>query len=73
MPMASRYTAILGDHGVSLTSVFQPPYEDGDGMDTAEILWITHRVREAQVQAALAALSKLDVVKEIASLIRVEG
>ncbi|MHB9023394.1 MAG: homoserine dehydrogenase [Armatimonadota bacterium] len=68
-----KMATILGDHGVSLTSVFQPPYEDGDGMDTAEILWITHRVREAQVQAALAALSELDVVKEIASLIRVEG
>lgn len=69
-----RMATVLGDHGVSLTSVFQPQHEcDTDACADAEIVWITHLVQEAKLQAALAALKKMDVVAEIASVIRVEG
>ncbi|MHB9131693.1 MAG: homoserine dehydrogenase [Armatimonadota bacterium] len=69
-----QMATILGDHGVSLTSVFQPqqePEAENDGC--AEIVWITHLVQEAKVQAAVEELRKLDIVDEIASIIRVEG
>ena len=69
-----KMATILGAHGVSLTSIFQPQHEDditADGL--AEIVWITHRTQEAQVQSALKALEATDVVTEIANVIRVEG
>lgn len=69
-----QMATILGEHGVSLTSVFQPPHEDGaESNGLAEIVWITHLVQEAKVQSALAALQEVDVVDEIANVIRVEG
>jgi len=68
-----KLATILGEHGVSLTSVFQPQHDTSGGNGGAEIVWITHRVQEAQVQAALAALKDEDVVVEIANVIRVEG
>jgi homoserine dehydrogenase len=67
-----KMATIFGDHGVSLTSVFQPQHETPT-TELAEIVWITHRVKEARVQAALSTLATLDVVTEIANVIRVEG
>ena len=69
-----RMATILGEHGVSLTSIFQPKHEcEEANCGIAEIVWITHQVREAQMQAALRSLSTLDDMVEIANLIRVEG
>lgn len=68
-----RMATILGQHDVSLISVLQPAYQEQVEDGEAEIVWITHKVKEAKVRAALAALEKEDVVMEIASLIRVEG
>ena len=69
-----RMATILGKHGVSLTSVFQPQHtESGSNEGLAEIVWITHLVQEKKVQAALTALRAEDVVSEIANVIRVEG
>ena len=70
-----KMATIFGHNGVSLTSVFQPMLEDDEveGTSRAEIVWITHQVKEAKVQAALAALRKLDVVAEVSNVIRVEG
>jgi homoserine dehydrogenase len=67
-----KMATILGKHDVSLTSVFQPQHDDNlEGL--AEIVWITHRVKEVRVQAAINELKQTDVVAEIANLIRVEG
>jgi len=68
-----RMATILGQHDVNLTSVFQPPLEDGADTSLAEIVWITHLVKEAKIQAALTALKHEEVVAEIANVIRVEG
>jgi len=69
-----RMATILGNHGVSLTSIFQPQYEENNSAENqAEIVWITHLVQEKKVQAALTALKAEDVVLEIANVIRVEG
>jgi homoserine dehydrogenase len=59
----------FGEHGVSIASVIQKRvFESGD----AEIVYVTHTAQEAAVRAALADISKLDVVTEVASVIRVE-
>jgi len=63
--VASRF----GDHGVSIASVIQKRVcESGD----AEIVYVTHRAAEGAVRAALADIEQLDVVTEVAAVIRVE-
>jgi homoserine dehydrogenase len=59
----------FGEHGVSIASVIQKRVcESGD----AEIVYVTHRAGEGAVRAALAEIAELDVVTEVASVIRVE-
>ncbi|NLW07170.1 MAG: homoserine dehydrogenase [Clostridia bacterium] len=60
---------VFGARGVSIASVIQ---ERTIG-DLAELVLITHLVREQNLQDALKALADLPVVNEIASMIRVEG
>jgi homoserine dehydrogenase len=57
---------VFGAHGVSIRSMEQ----EGLGQD-ARIIFITHRAREADVRATLRDLADLDVVREIASVLRV--
>ena len=61
---------VLGDLDISIASAIQK--ETDDAARRAEIVLMTHRAREASVQAALKAIGKLKVVNEIGSLIRVE-
>lgn len=59
----------FGEHGVSIASVIQKRVcESGD----AEIVYVTHRAAEGAVRAALADIERLDVVTEVAAVIRVE-
>jgi homoserine dehydrogenase len=59
----------FGEHGVSIASVIQKRVcESGD----AEIVYVTHQAGEAAVRAALEDISGLDVVTEVAAVIRVE-
>jgi len=59
----------FGDHGVSIASVIQKRVcESGD----AEIVYVTHRAAEGAVRDALADIEQLDVVTEVAAVIRVE-
>ncbi len=60
---------VLGDHGVSLASVIQQSDADGG---VAELVYVTHLAREADVRAALAEIEAMDVVERVASLVRVE-
>ena len=41
--------------------------------NTAEVVWITHTVKEAHLQSALKELAALEVVAEIGNVVRVEG
>ncbi|RKO66864.1 homoserine dehydrogenase [Desulfofundulus salinus] len=59
----------FGDKEVSLASVIQK-HTDGD---RAEIVMVTHRVREQNLQDALRLVGCLSSVDRIASCIRVEG
>ncbi|MDO8964144.1 MAG: homoserine dehydrogenase [Coriobacteriia bacterium] len=59
----------FGEHGVSIASVIQKRVcESGD----AEIVYVTHLAAEGSVRAALAEIAALDVVTEVAAVIRVE-
>ncbi len=64
----ARVAAAFGDRDVSIKSMEQR----GLG-DAAELMFITHRSREAAVQATLEELRGFDVVNEIGTVIRVVG
>lgn len=55
---------------ISLDSVIQKRVMDSG---LAEIVLITHRVRESALQASIAALNRLSCVDSLASMIRVNG
>lgn len=60
---------VFGNTNVSLASVIQKRLEG----DLAELVLITHRVREANLRDALAIIEGLSVVAAVSSVIRVEG
>ncbi|MCL2332632.1 MAG: homoserine dehydrogenase [Actinomycetia bacterium] len=66
----AQMTAVFADADVSLDSIIQQGVAH-DG--TAEIIYVTHRAREEAVRRILSRLEELDVVKNIAALIRVEA
>jgi homoserine dehydrogenase len=59
---------ILGEEGVSIASVIQKRAWE----DSAEIVYVTHDAAERDVRAALERISRLEVVTDVASVIRVE-
>ena len=58
----------FGEHGVSIERVWQ----EGFG-EEATLVFITHRAREGDFQATLERLRTMDVVRSVASILRVEG
>ena len=58
----------FGRNGVSIRSVWQ----EGEG-ETAQLLLITHAAKERDVQATLHDLRTLSSVRDVASIMRVEG
>lgn len=58
----------FGNHDVSIASMVQKTAEDG----VAEIVFLTHEVRERDIQEALNRVRELEDVDEICSVIRVE-
>ncbi|HTE18201.1 MAG TPA: homoserine dehydrogenase [Armatimonadota bacterium] len=59
---------VFGNHQVSLESILQKQANE----ETAEIVWITHRTREANLRAALKEIDALPVVRKIPNWLRVE-
>lgn len=59
---------VFADHDVSIESVIQKVCSDSN----AEIVWLTHEASEPNMRTALDKISKLPVVKSVASWIRVE-
>ena len=60
--------SVFGDFDVSIESVVQRALPDGD----AEIVWITHRCKEANLRSALDVMSRLHIVTSVQNWIRVE-
>jgi homoserine dehydrogenase len=67
----AQIARVLGDHSISIASAIQKLADPV--AQTAEIVIITHTAKEQAMQAALAELKKLPVVKEIGSFVRVEA
>ncbi|MDI9467649.1 MAG: ACT domain-containing protein, partial [Bacillota bacterium] len=61
--------SVFGNNDVSIATVLQKSSDD----DLAELIMITHRVREKGLRDALAILSGMSIVGEINSVIRLEG
>ena len=64
----ARIAAVFGSHEVSIKSVWQ----DGRG-DEATLLLVTHESPERHLQAAVTDLAALDVVSEVATVLRVHS
>lgn len=64
----AEIASVFGTHAVSIKSVWQ----EGTG-DTAALVFITHAAREGAVQDTVRALQSLTSVRDITSVLRVEG
>ena len=62
----------LGDHGISIASCIQKE-TSGAPEGSAELVIVTHMAREAGMHAALEAFAKMDAVREVANVIRIEA
>jgi homoserine dehydrogenase len=68
----AKITGVLGErYGISLASVIQKEMNEAD--QTAELVFMTHEAREADMRAALDEVGKLDVVAQVGTFLRVEG
>jgi len=65
----ARIAAIFGDKGVSLESIVQKKADGG----AAEIFWMTHRTSQRALARSLGEFNRLDIVREVSSVLRVEG
>jgi len=59
---------VFAEHGVSIETVRQ----NGRGAD-AQLVLVTHRAQDAALSATVQALRGLDVVRQVTSVMRVEG
>jgi homoserine dehydrogenase len=64
----ARVAEVFAEHEVSIETLRQ----DGHG-DDASLLVVTHEATEGELAATVAALAELDVVRAIASVMRVVG
>ncbi|MCK9795782.1 homoserine dehydrogenase [Isoptericola sp. 4D.3] len=72
----AQVAQVLADHGVSIDTVRQAPdepYAVGVAEGTAVLLLTTHAAREASLAATVTALRGIEPVREITSVLRVEG
>ncbi|MBC7291845.1 MAG: ACT domain-containing protein, partial [Actinotalea sp.] len=60
---------VFADHGVSIETVRQAR---ADG-EQADLLVVTHAARDEALAATVAALADLAVVRDVVSVLRVEG
>ena len=67
-----RVAGVFEEHGVSIETLRQVPSEREDAPG-ASLRLITHRARQRDLDATVGALAALDVVHEVASVLRVEG
>ena len=64
-------TRILADNGISIDAMVQR--EPGEGEDQTDIIILTHLVREKGVDAAIAKIEALPVVKRKVIRLRLEN
>ncbi len=64
-------TRIMGEAGISIEAIMQK--EPAPGESTANIIMLTQRIRESQMNQAIAEIQALDAVSGEVTRIRVEG
>jgi homoserine dehydrogenase len=64
----ARVADVFADHGVSIQTVRQ----EGRGAE-AQLVLVTHRAPDGALSATVAALRDQEIVREVASVMRVEG
>ncbi|WP_236795336.1 homoserine dehydrogenase [Amycolatopsis sp. GM8] len=64
----AQVAQVFADHGVSIAAVRQR-----DRLATASLVIVTHLAPDAALEATVAAIGKMDVVREVVSVMRVEG
>ncbi|MET4050733.1 homoserine dehydrogenase [Frigoribacterium sp. PvP054] len=75
----AEVAGVLSEHGVSVHNVEQTSGAtpgvtvEGDGVATATLIIGTHRARESDLAATVAALKNATVVNSVTSVLRVEG
>lgn len=67
-----RVAAVFEEHGVSIETLRQVQSADA-ATPGASLRLITHRARQRDLDAIVAALASLDAVLEVASVLKVEG
>ncbi len=65
----AQIAKVFGNNNVSLASVIQR----GPRGENAELMFLTHLVKEKNLHAALEGIRELPVVHEVSNVIRVEG
>lgn len=65
----AQIAGVFGDAGVSIESIVQR-HSDGQ---FAEIFWLTHLTKQRAMNQSLAGFESLEVVREVSSVLRVEG
>ena len=64
----AQVAAVLGEQNVSIQSMEQ------EGLESeARLIFITHKALESSFQAAIGALDKLKIVRNIGTVLRVIG
>jgi homoserine dehydrogenase len=64
----ARVADVFADHGVSIQAVRQEGYGE-----EAQLVIVTHRATDGALSATVAALRDQEIVREVASVMRVEG
>lgn len=67
--MLAQIAGVFGEKGVSLESIVQQKSDGG----TAEVFWMTHLTSQRAMGRSLNEFNRLDAVREVSSVLRVEG
>jgi len=62
-------TSTLGEYGISIEAMLQKPSSTDE---RAKLLFTTHKCKESEMQEAMTALGKLDVVHGDIAMMRIE-
>lgn len=66
----AKIATVFGDLSISIASAIQKAADPDTG--TAELVIMTHPAREADIQKAIRQMNRLDVVRDVSNVIRVE-
>ena len=66
--MLATVATAFAEHGVSIRTVHQEGRDDD-----AQLVVVSHEATDAQLRATVEHLQQMDIVREVSSVMRVEG